>query len=114
MIALMFAGAFSLTFTLLLTPLFIRLFNRLQWGQFIRDDGPQSHHTKRGTPTMGGIVFILGALLGYFFGHIVSGEPVTVSALLLTTFAAPTRSYVGPQSHPLVPDAAPVPVRKVA
>ena len=83
MIALMFAGAFSLGFTLLLTPLFIRLFNRLEWGQFIRDDGPQSHHIKRGTPTMGGIVFILGAVLGYFFGHLVSGEPVTLSALLV-------------------------------
>lgn len=83
MIALMFAGAFSLAFTLLLTPLFIRLFNRLEWGQFIRDDGPQSHHIKRGTPTMGGIVFILGAVLGYFFGHLVSGEPITYSALLV-------------------------------
>ena len=60
-----------------LTPLFIRLFNRLGWGQFIRDDGPQSHHTKRGTPTMGGIVFILGAVLGYFVGHLVCETPLT-------------------------------------
>jgi len=83
MIALLIAGAFSLSFTLLLTPLFIRLFNRIGWGQFIREDGPQSHHTKRGTPTMGGIVFILGSVLGYFFGHLVSGDPVTVSAVLV-------------------------------
>ncbi|MBK0296922.1 phospho-N-acetylmuramoyl-pentapeptide-transferase, partial [Bacillus sp. S34] len=55
MIALLIAGAVSLVFTLLLTPLFIKLFHRLGWGQFIRDDGPQSHHTKRGTATMGGI-----------------------------------------------------------
>ena len=59
MIALLVAGAVSLVFTLLLTPLFIRLFHRLGWGQFIRDDGPQSHHTKRGTATMGGIVLII-------------------------------------------------------
>lgn len=83
MIALLLAGAFSLAFTLFLTPVFIRLFKALEWGQFIRDDGPQSHHTKRGTPTMGGIVFILGAVLGYFFGHLVTGERVTVSALLV-------------------------------
>ncbi len=83
MIALLMAGAFSLAFTLFMTPLFIRLFGRIGWGQFIRDDGPQSHHTKRGTPTMGGIVFILGAVLGYFFGHAVTGERVTVSALLV-------------------------------
>ena len=40
--ALLTAGAFSLAFTLFLTPLFIRLFKRLGWGQFIRDDGPQT------------------------------------------------------------------------
>ena len=83
MIALLLAGAFALAFTLLLTPLFIRLFERLGWGQFIRDDGPQSHHTKRGTPTMGGIIIVAGAVLGYFFGHLVTGDPVTVSALLV-------------------------------
>ena len=83
MIALLMAGAFSLAFTLLTTPLFIKLFERLEWGQFIRDDGPQSHHTKRGTPTMGGIIFILGAVLGYFFGHVVTGERITASALLV-------------------------------
>jgi phospho-N-acetylmuramoyl-pentapeptide-transferase len=82
-IALLIAGAFSLAFSLLLTPLFIRLFRRLQWGQFIRDDGPQSHHAKRGTPTMGGIVFILGAVLGYFVGHWVAQEPITLSGLLV-------------------------------
>ena len=38
--ALLTAGALSLSFTLFLTPLFIRLFTRLGWGQFIRDDGP--------------------------------------------------------------------------
>lgn len=83
MIALLLAGAFSLAFTLFMTPLFIRLFERIGWGQFIRDDGPQSHHIKRGTPTMGGIVFILGAVLGYFFGHLVVGERITASALLV-------------------------------
>ena len=83
MIALLIAAGFSLVFTLLLTPLFIRLFVRLKWGQFIRDDGPESHHTKRGTPTMGGIVFILGATIGYFVGHWVASEPVTLSGLLV-------------------------------
>ncbi|OUD85217.1 phospho-N-acetylmuramoyl-pentapeptide-transferase [Clavibacter michiganensis subsp. michiganensis] len=50
MVALLFAGAFSLAFTLFLTPLFIKLFHRLQWGQFIRDDGPQTHHTSAAPP----------------------------------------------------------------
>jgi phospho-N-acetylmuramoyl-pentapeptide-transferase len=83
MIALLLASGFSLSFTLLTTPLFIKLFGRLKWGQFIREDGPQSHHTKRGTPTMGGIVFIIGAMLGYFVGHWVAGEVPTMSGLLV-------------------------------
>jgi phospho-N-acetylmuramoyl-pentapeptide-transferase len=83
MIALLIAGAVSLVFTLLLTPLFIRLFHRLGWGQFIRDDGPQSHHTKRGTATMGGIVLILGTVIGYFVGHLIGGDSVTLSGMLV-------------------------------
>jgi phospho-N-acetylmuramoyl-pentapeptide-transferase len=82
-IALLVALITSLVFTLVTTPLWIRLFKKLGWGQFIRDDGPQSHHTKRGTPTMGGIVFITGTVVGYFTGHIVAGEPPTRVALLV-------------------------------
>jgi len=83
MIALLIAGGFSLAFTLFLTPLFIRLFRRIGWGQFIRDDGPQSHHTKRGTPTMGGIIFLIGAFLGYLVGHWVAGVPWTMVGVLV-------------------------------
>ena len=83
MIALLIAGGFSMAFTLLLTPFFIKLFKRLSWGQFIRDDGPQSHHAKRGTPTMGGIVLILGAVVGYLVGHLVGETPMTLVGLLV-------------------------------
>ncbi|TAL45939.1 MAG: phospho-N-acetylmuramoyl-pentapeptide-transferase [Salinibacterium sp.] len=83
MIPLLVGAGFSLAFTLLLTPLFIKLFNRLKWGQFIRDDGPQTHHTKRGTPTMGGIVFILGSGLGYLIGHLVGSTPMTLVGVLV-------------------------------
>jgi phospho-N-acetylmuramoyl-pentapeptide-transferase len=82
-IALLIGAAVALAFTLFLTPIFIRLFNRLGWGQFIRDDGPQSHHAKRGTPTMGGIVFIIGAVVGYFTGHIINNQPFTRVAFLV-------------------------------
>ena len=83
MIALLIGAGVAMMFTLLLTPLFIRLFNRIGWGQFIRDDGPQSHHAKRGTPTMGGIVFILGAITGYFAGHIIADQRFTAVAFLV-------------------------------
>ena len=88
MIALLIAGGFSLVFTLLLTPLFGRLFKKLSWGQFIRDDGPESHHSKRGTPTMGGIVFIVGSILGYLVGHAVSGVPWTMVGVLVLAMMA--------------------------
>ncbi|MGV8968934.1 MAG: phospho-N-acetylmuramoyl-pentapeptide-transferase [Microbacteriaceae bacterium] len=83
MIALLISAAVALIFTLLMTPVFIRIFTKIGWGQFIRDDGPQSHHAKRGTPTMGGIVFIIGALFGYFIGHIVTQTPFTLVAFLV-------------------------------
>jgi phospho-N-acetylmuramoyl-pentapeptide-transferase len=82
-IALLVAGGTGLVFTLFLTPLFIKLFNRLKWGQFIRDDGPQAHHTKRGTPTMGGIIFILGSIVGYFVGHLAGGVDMTLVGVLV-------------------------------
>ena len=76
------AGGISLAFTLFLTPAFIWLFKKLQWGQFIREDGPKSHHTKRGTPTMGGIAIIGGSVLAYFAAKAINGETPTISALL--------------------------------
>jgi phospho-N-acetylmuramoyl-pentapeptide-transferase len=81
--SLLTGAVVSLLFTLFLTPLFIRLFHRLQWGQFIRDDGPVSHHAKRGTATMGGVVFILAAVVGYFAGHLNNVRAITVSGLLV-------------------------------
>ena len=77
------SGAFSLAFTLFLTPLFIRLFKKFGWGQFIRDDGPKSHHAKRGTATMGGIILILGTVLSFFAAKFLAGEPFTASAMLV-------------------------------
>lgn len=81
--ALLTAGSISLAFTLFLTPAFIRLFRKLQWGQFIRSDGPQTHHAKRGTATMGGIIVILAVLVGYFVGVYAQGETPTISSYLV-------------------------------
>ena len=52
------AAAIGFILTIFGTPVAIKLFTRKGFGQFIREDGPQAHHTKRGTPTMGGSVFI--------------------------------------------------------
>lgn len=80
---LLLGSALALGFSLFLTPLFIRLFAKIGWGQFIRQDGPRSHFVKRGTPTMGGIVIILAVVVGYFGAHLIEGAPVTHSALLV-------------------------------
>lgn len=81
--ALLLAGGLSMAFTLFATPAFIWLFKRLNWGQFIREDGPQSHKLKHGTPTMGGVVIIIATLLGYFVGKLANFETPTPSALLV-------------------------------
>ena len=80
---ILIAGAMALLFSLFGTPLLIRSLAKRGYGQVIRDDGPTSHHTKRGTPTMGGIVIIVATVLAYTIAHIFSGRPPTVSALLV-------------------------------
>jgi len=82
-IAIIVAGGIGLLFTLLLTPLFVKAFHRLQWGQFIREDGPQGHFAKRGTATMGGIVFVIGSVIAYLIGSLVGGAGPTPSGLLV-------------------------------
>lgn len=81
--ALIAGGGISLLITLLTTPGWIWLFKKLSWGQFVRDDGPESHHTKRGTPTMGGLVIIAGSVIGYFGGKLLNGETPSATALLV-------------------------------
>jgi len=80
---ILIAGAFALVFALFGTKVLIRILAGKGYGQIIRDDGPSSHHTKRGTPTMGGIIFILAAVFGYFIAHLITGNSVTASALLV-------------------------------
>lgn len=77
------AAAISLVIALLGTPLYIRFLVARGYGQFIRDDGPTSHHTKRGTPTMGGAVMILASFLGYGLAHLSTMTPMSVSAVLV-------------------------------
>jgi phospho-N-acetylmuramoyl-pentapeptide-transferase len=77
------AAAVALVLSLLGTPLAIRLLVRRGYGQLIRDDGPTSHHTKRGTPTMGGAVIILATLVAYAAAKVITLNPPTASALLV-------------------------------
>ena len=77
------AGSIALLVTLLGTRLAIRVLVRKGYGQLIRDDGPTSHHTKRGTPTMGGLVIITAVLVAYLASHLITWTPPSASALLI-------------------------------
>ncbi|MCY0904239.1 phospho-N-acetylmuramoyl-pentapeptide-transferase [Arthrobacter sp. H14-L1] len=71
MIGLLMGAGLGLSFAMIGTPLFIRLLVNKGYGQFIRDDGPTSHHTKRGTPTMGGAVVVGAVVFAYLITHLV-------------------------------------------
>lgn len=73
----------SLLVSLIGTPLLIRALRKYRFGQFIRQDGPTAHYTKRGTPTMGGIVIVLATLVGWIVAKISSGTWPSASGLLL-------------------------------
>ncbi len=59
----LYATALSAIICLIITPVLIPFLRRLKFGQSIRDEGPSWHQTKSGTPTMGGISFILASVL---------------------------------------------------
>ena len=53
---ILIAGMASLLVCIFLSPSFIRFLRNREFGQFIREEGPEGHHEKAGTPTMGGII----------------------------------------------------------
>jgi phospho-N-acetylmuramoyl-pentapeptide-transferase len=76
-------GAVSLLLALFGTPLVITVLRRQGYGQPIRVEGPKSHETKRGTPTMGGAVIVLASVVGYLVGNLTTHEPMSASGLLV-------------------------------
>ncbi|MFJ3312775.1 phospho-N-acetylmuramoyl-pentapeptide-transferase [Micrococcus endophyticus] len=85
MIGLLIGGVLGLVLSAAGTPLFIRFLVKRGYGQFVRDDGPTTHKTKRGTPTMGGAVIIGAMVLAYLLTH-------GILALLGVGFGGPTAS----------------------
>ncbi|MDP9861852.1 MULTISPECIES: phospho-N-acetylmuramoyl-pentapeptide-transferase [Streptosporangium] len=83
MMEILIAAAVGLLLSTFGTPLAIRLFSQRGYGQSIREEGPSGHHDKRGTPTMGGTVIVIAALLGFACAHLYSQTLPTVSAILV-------------------------------
>ena len=71
------AAGVALAVSILLTPYLIRFFARQGFGQEIRDEGPQSHKAKRGTPTMGGVAIMIAIWVGYL--RLARGSPASRS-----------------------------------
>jgi phospho-N-acetylmuramoyl-pentapeptide-transferase len=82
-ISVLVAGGVAMLVALFATPLFIKLLVAKQYGQFIRQDGPTAHYTKRGTPTMGGVVIIGATLIGWAVAALVSGQMPSASSMLV-------------------------------
>jgi phospho-N-acetylmuramoyl-pentapeptide-transferase len=82
------AGTAALLICIFLSPKFIAALRQREFGQFIREEGPEGHHEKAGTPTMGGIIIVLAfaipflILSNYDWGSIGTFG-VTVACALL-------------------------------
>jgi phospho-N-acetylmuramoyl-pentapeptide-transferase len=80
---ILLAGGISALFAFFATTVLIKYLAKKGFGQFIREDGPTTHHTKRGTPTMGGLILISASTLGYGLSHLITSIAMTTSALLV-------------------------------
>jgi len=67
---LLVAGAVALLVAMIATPLLINWLRARGIGQQIREDGPERHLTKAGTPTMGGLALIGASIAGYLVSHV--------------------------------------------
>ena len=62
---ILFGGTAALLICIFLSPKFIEFLRRREFGQHIREDGPEGHHQKAGTPTMGGIIVMLAVAIPF-------------------------------------------------
>jgi phospho-N-acetylmuramoyl-pentapeptide-transferase len=89
--AVIVAAVVAFLITIFAMPPAIRLFTRLKAGQPIRSEGPKTHLAKKGTPTMGGVVFILATVIAYVAGHFILS---TLPSQQLGTPTGPTTTGV--------------------
>ncbi len=80
---LLYAAGMAFLIAILCGPLLIPVLRRLKFGQSIRQEGPQRHYAKAGTPTMGGIIILIALLIpSLFYG----GKSAEVLLALFVTF----------------------------
>lgn len=66
----------------ILCPILIPVLHKMKFGQNVRDDGPQTHLQKQGTPTMGGIAFLIAFVVASFF--FLKGNTDGIAVVLMT------------------------------
>jgi phospho-N-acetylmuramoyl-pentapeptide-transferase len=82
-VGLLIAAGVAMAVSLVGTHLLIDVLRRRGIGQPIREDGPEGHQKKAGTPTMGGVAIVVAALAGYIVAHFRGGVTYTRSGLLV-------------------------------
>src|ERR1051326_6626839 len=82
------ASITALFFGLILGPWMVRRLRQLQIGQFIREEGPQSHKSKAGTPTMGGLLIVGSTVLPTLFWADFTDGYVLLAIFAMLSFAA--------------------------
>ena len=81
--AILLSGTCALLVSLFLTRWAIAQFASWGLGQLIREDGPRTHHVKRGTPTMGGAAIVVSVVVGYASAKLLAWDSPSRSALLV-------------------------------
>ncbi|MBS1984729.1 MAG: phospho-N-acetylmuramoyl-pentapeptide-transferase [Bdellovibrionales bacterium] len=82
------AALTAYVFVILAGRPFIELIRRKQYGQAVRDDGPQTHLKKKGTPTMGGILIVTGLSLGTLLWSDLRNPHIWFLLLITWAYAA--------------------------
>ena len=83
-----FASLTALLIALLIGPYVIQKLREFQIGQYIREDGPQSHQKKSGTPTMGGVLIVIAIVLPTLLWSDLSNPFVWITVISTLAFAA--------------------------
>jgi phospho-N-acetylmuramoyl-pentapeptide-transferase len=80
-------GTASLLICIFLSPKFIEFLRRREFGQQIREEGPQEHHAKAGTPTMGGIIIFTAIVVPFLLLTDLDARSVGVMGVALACAA---------------------------
>jgi phospho-N-acetylmuramoyl-pentapeptide-transferase len=83
-----YATVTALLLTLILGPLFVEKLRRINFGQYIREDGPATHHKKQGTPTAGGVLILFAIVTSTCLWADLANQYIWVALFALVSMGA--------------------------